>query len=101
MEGFRIATWLIEPGLNTVSRNGATTRLEPKVMEVLVCLARRSGEPVSKEELLQTVWPDTFVTDDGLKRSISELRRVFEDDVRESRHHSDDPQARVSAIGIS
>ena len=85
MEGFRIATWLIEPRLNTVSRHGATTRLEPKVMEVLVCLAQHAGEPVSKEELLQTVWPDTFVTDDGLKRSISELRRVFEDDVRESR----------------
>lgn len=83
MEGFRIATWLIEPRLNTVSRNGATTRLEPKVMEVLVCLAQRAGEPVSKEELLQTVWPDTFVTDDGLKRSISELRRVFEDDARD------------------
>lgn len=85
MESFRIATWLIEPRLNTVSRDGATTRLEPKVMEVLVCLARRAGEPVSKEELLQAVWPDTFVTDDGLKRSISELRRVFEDDVREPR----------------
>lgn len=85
MESFRIATWLIEPRLNTVSRDGATTRLEPKVMEVLVCLARHAGEPVSKEELLQTVWPDTFVTDDGPKRSISELRRVFEDDVREPR----------------
>jgi len=84
-DGFRIANWLIEPRLNTVARNGATTRLEPKVMEVLVCLARRAGEPVSKEELLQAVWPDTFVTDDGLKRSISELRRVFEDDVREPR----------------
>lgn len=54
-------------------------------MEVLVCLANRAGEPVSKEELLQTVWPDTFVTDDGLKRAISELRRVFQDDVREPR----------------
>jgi len=82
---FRIARWLIEPGLNTVSRNGTTVHLEPKVMEVLVCLAQHAGEPVSKEELLQTVWPNTFVTDDVLKRSISELRRAFEDDVRESR----------------
>jgi TolB-like protein/DNA-binding winged helix-turn-helix (wHTH) protein/Tfp pilus assembly protein PilF len=83
--GFRLAAWLIEPQLGTVSRNGLTVRLEPKVMEVLVCLARHAGEPVSKEELLQTVWPNTFVTDDGLKRAISELRRVFEDDVREPR----------------
>jgi TolB-like protein/DNA-binding winged helix-turn-helix (wHTH) protein len=82
---FRIAAWLVEPRLNTVSRNGTTAHLEPKVMEVLACLARHAGEPVSKEELLQTVWPNTFVTDDVLKRSISELRRVFEDDVRESR----------------
>jgi len=82
---FRIAAWLVEPGLNTVSRNGITAHLEPKVMEVLACLARHAGKPVSKEELLQTVWPNTFVTDDVLKRSISELRRLFENDVRESR----------------
>ena len=80
---FRITSWLVDPRINTVSRNGTTIRVEPKVMEVLVCLARHAGEPVSKEELLQTVWPNTFVTDDGLKRSISELRRLFEDDVRE------------------
>ena len=82
---FRIAAWLVQPQLNTVSNNGSTVRLEPKVMEVLVCLAQHAGQPVSKEELLQTVWSNTFVTDDVLKRSISELRRVFEDDVRESR----------------
>ena len=82
---FRIARWLVEPRLNTVSRNGTTVHLEPKVMEVLMCLARHAGETVSKEELLQTVWPNTFVTDDVLKRSISELRRIFEDDARESR----------------
>ena len=82
---FRIAAWLIEPRLNTVSNNGTTVQLEPKVMEVLVCLARHAGEPASKEELLHAVWPNTFVTDDVLVRSISELRRVFGDDARESR----------------
>ena len=82
---FRIAAWLIQPRLNAVSINGTTVHLEPKIMEVLVCLARHQGDPVSKEELLQTVWPNTFVSDDVLKRSISELRRVFEDDVREPR----------------
>ena len=84
-DDFRVGAWLIEPRLNTISRNGVTVHLEPKVMEVLVCLAQHAGEPVPKEELLQAVWPDTFVTDDVLKRSISELRRVFEDDARESR----------------
>jgi TolB-like protein/DNA-binding winged helix-turn-helix (wHTH) protein len=82
---FRIAAWLIEPQLNTVSKNGTTVHLEPKVMEVLVCLAGHAGKPVSKDQLLETVWPGTFVTDDVLVRAISELRRVFEDDARESR----------------
>jgi TolB-like protein/DNA-binding winged helix-turn-helix (wHTH) protein/tetratricopeptide (TPR) repeat protein len=84
-DDFRIGSWLVQPSLNTVSQNGKTFHIEPKVMEVLVCLARRAGETLSKQTLLQTVWPDTFVTDDVLTRSISELRRVFDDDAKESR----------------
>jgi len=82
---FRIGTWLVQPNLNTVSHNGMTARLEPKVMGVLVRLASQPGEPVSKEVILKTVWPDTFVTEDVLTRSISELRRTFQDDAREPR----------------
>src|SRR6478672_10431863 len=55
------------------------------MMGVLVCLAEHTGEVVPKEKLLQVVWPDTFVSDDVLKRSVSELRRVFGDDAHQSR----------------
>jgi TolB-like protein/DNA-binding winged helix-turn-helix (wHTH) protein len=82
---FRVGAWLVRPSLNTVSRNGASIHLQPKVMEVLVSLARQPDEAVPKDQLLKTVWPDTFVTDDVLVGSISELRRVFEDDAREPR----------------
>lgn len=81
---FQIGAWRVEPGLNTVSNRGTTAHLEPKVMEVLVCLAEQPGEPVTKEQLLHKVWPDTFVSDDVLTRSISELRRVFADDAKDS-----------------
>ena len=84
-EDFRIAEWRVEPRLNIVTRDGTTTRIEPKVMAVLVCLAQHAGKPVTKDELLRTVWPDTFVTEDVLKRSVFELRRAFADDARESR----------------
>lgn len=82
---FRIGPWLVQPSLNNISQNGTFNRLKPQVMQVLVCLAEHKGEVVPKETILQTVWRDTFVSDDVLKRSISELRRVFEDDARESR----------------
>jgi len=86
MDGqIHVGPWLVEPSLNIVSRNGTAVHLEPKVMEVLLCLATHAGEVVSKEELLKAVWPDTFVTDDALKHCISDLRRVFEDDAREPR----------------
>jgi TolB-like protein/DNA-binding winged helix-turn-helix (wHTH) protein/Tfp pilus assembly protein PilF len=82
---FQIGPWLIKPSLNSIAQNGTSNRVEPKVMEVLVCLAEHAGEAVSKEKLLHTVWPETFVSDDVLKRSVSELRRVFGDDARESK----------------
>jgi TolB-like protein/DNA-binding winged helix-turn-helix (wHTH) protein len=82
---FQLGTWLVEPSLNTISRNGTTVQLEPKVMSVLVCLAEHAPEPVSKEELLKTVWPGTFVGEGVLTRSIFELRRVFEDEAKEPR----------------
>jgi DNA-binding winged helix-turn-helix (wHTH) protein/TolB-like protein/Tfp pilus assembly protein PilF len=81
MEGdFRLGPWVVEPSLNNISRNGSNLRLEPKAMEVLVCLAQHGGSVVPKERLIGKVWPDTFVSDDALIRCISELRRVFEDD---------------------
>jgi TolB-like protein/DNA-binding winged helix-turn-helix (wHTH) protein/Tfp pilus assembly protein PilF len=81
---FRLGAWLVAPKLNTLSLNGRTVRLEPKVMQVLVCLAA-SSDVTSKEKLMRTVWADTFVTDDVLTRSISELRKVFEDDPKKPR----------------
>jgi TolB-like protein/DNA-binding winged helix-turn-helix (wHTH) protein len=82
---FRVGPWLVRPSLNTISQNGTSNRVESKMMAVLVCLAEHTGEVVPKEKLLQVVWPDTFVSDDVLKRSVSELRRVFGDDAHKSR----------------
>lgn len=69
-------------------------------MEVLLCLSRHPGEPVTKDQLLQEVWRNTFVTDDVLKRSISELRRVFEDDARESKTIETIPKRGYRLIAI-
>jgi DNA-binding winged helix-turn-helix (wHTH) protein len=54
-------------------------------MHVFVRLSASSGLVVSKEELLRVVWSDAFVTDDVLKRAVSELRKAFGDDARAPR----------------
>jgi len=84
MEGdFRLGEWLIRPQLNTVQSDGGAVRLEHKIMLVLVCLAGRPGEVISKDQLIRTVWADTFVTDDVLTRAVSELRRILRDDAKQ------------------
>jgi DNA-binding winged helix-turn-helix (wHTH) protein/Tol biopolymer transport system component len=79
---FELGPWVVQPTLNSVSRDGQSTHVEPKAMEVLVCLARQGESVVSKEELLRQVWPATFVGDDVLFRCISELRRALKDDAK-------------------
>jgi adenylate cyclase len=82
MNDIQVGNWAVAPRLNSISCQGKTVRLEPKVMGVLLCLAERPGETHSKEQLFQAVWPNTVVTENVLTRSIAELRRAFDDDAR-------------------
>jgi Tol biopolymer transport system component/DNA-binding winged helix-turn-helix (wHTH) protein len=77
---FLVGDWRVQPSLNRLSRNGEDVRIEPKVMQVLECLAEKPGEVVSRDELVARIWPGVFVSDDVLHRTIRELRRAFGDD---------------------
>jgi DNA-binding winged helix-turn-helix (wHTH) protein len=54
--------------------------LMPKVFDVLALLVERSGHLVEKNELLNTVWADTFVEETNITRIIYELRKVLGED---------------------
>jgi DNA-binding winged helix-turn-helix (wHTH) protein len=77
---FHVGDWIVQPHVNTLSSNGRTVLLEPKVMEVLVRLALHAGEVMSQDQLMKSVWPDTFVTQDSLKRCVFVLRKTLGDD---------------------
>ncbi|MBN1571167.1 MAG: winged helix-turn-helix domain-containing protein [Acidobacteria bacterium] len=79
---FRVGEWLVEPNLNCISRADEKISIEPKVIEVLAFLAEYPGEVLSKEQIIQAVWPDTYVSDEVLRYSITELRKAFKDDAR-------------------
>ena len=86
MQGdFRIGDRTVVPTLNQIVYGGAAVHVEPKAMAVLLRLAARRGEVARREELIQEVWDGTFVTDDVLKRCISELRRAMADGSKEPR----------------
>ena len=79
---FQVGDFVVEPDLNRITRGNAAVSVEPKVMDVLVCLAERPGEVFTREEILRRVWPDTHVTEEALTYSISALRKVLGDDAR-------------------
>lgn len=59
---------------------GQTVPLRPQAFAVLRHLHGRKGELVTKDELMQAVWPGIAVTDDSLVQCIHEIRRVLGDD---------------------
>jgi len=75
----QVGDWTIEPLLNRISSNATTVKLEPKVMSVLVYLAARPGEVVSREALLSAIWPGVVVGDDTLTQAVIKLRKALGD----------------------
>jgi TolB-like protein/DNA-binding winged helix-turn-helix (wHTH) protein/cytochrome c-type biogenesis protein CcmH/NrfG len=81
--GFCLGEWQVRPMAGLLERNGHKVHVEPKVMDVLVCLARHSGDVVTRDMLLAEVWGDVVVSDDAITRCVSELRTVLGDTGRE------------------
>ncbi len=76
---FYIRDVRIDPKINTITREGKSVKIEPKIMNVLMCLVEAKGDVVSKQHLFEIVWAETVVVEMVLTRAISELRRVFGD----------------------
>jgi DNA-binding winged helix-turn-helix (wHTH) protein len=82
---FDVGGWLVVPSLNRLSRGEETVRLELKLMEVLVHLAERTGQLVSKRELIDAVWKVEVISDGTLTRAIAVLRKALGDESRNPR----------------
>ncbi len=83
---FRLGTWLVQPSLNRLSDGDQVVTIEPRVMDTLVCLARRRGKILSANELLDTVWQGRAHTDDTIYQAVVHLRKALGDDVQQPRY---------------
>ena len=82
---FTLGDWLVEPRACHISRGDAVVKLRPQLADLLVCLARRAGEIVLKDEILAEVWPGQYIAESGLSRCVAELRQVLHDDAQQPR----------------
>lgn len=79
---FSIADWVIEPARGHIHRGNEDVKLEPRVMDLLICLASRPGDVFSREELEASVWSGMVVGYDALSSAMIKLRKAFNDDPR-------------------
>lgn len=68
-----------------VGAQGAS-RLEPKVADLLFLLAARRGQAVTREEIMDALWPGQVVGDDSLARAVFKLRQALGDDAKSPRY---------------
>lgn len=58
-------------------RDGEVVPLTPKIFEMLLLLVRNNGRMLSKDEIMDTVWADSFVEETNLTSNISRLRKIL------------------------
>ena len=76
---FGLGEWLVEPALNRLTRGSEVVRIEPRAMDLLVFLARRPGEVLSRETLIDGVWQTRYVGEAVLRNTVAALRRALGD----------------------
>ena len=75
---YEFAGFRLDPVEHRLTFNNETILLTPKAFETLAALVKRNGHVVTKDELLEIIWPDSFVEESGLTRNISVLRRTLD-----------------------
>ena len=76
----RFNNYELDASLHELRHDGAPVTVEPQVFRVLTYLAEHGGRVVTKEELLDNVWGDRFVSESALTTRIKQARRAVGDD---------------------
>src|ERR1700730_10786385 len=82
---YHFGQFVLDPRRRMLSRADSPVSLTPKAFDVLLFLAQNPNRLVTKEELLQAVWGDTFVEEGNLTQYISHLRKALGDNPEDTR----------------
>src|SRR5215813_4522982 len=78
-EGLRFGRFWFDVAQRRLSREGASVRLGSRALDVLAVLVAARGDVVSKEELMDRVWPGLVVDENNLQVQVSTLRKALDD----------------------
>src|SRR5580658_6633598 len=83
--GYCFGDFVLDPGRRALSRANSPISLTPRAFDVLLFLVQNPNRLVTKEELLEAVWGDTFVEEANLTQYISHLRKAPGDNSEDTR----------------
>lgn len=79
---YQLGSWIICAQTNTLTNKADTHSIDNKSMQVLLFLIHHSGEQVTKSQIFEHVWKDSFVADDILSVAVSKIRKALGDNAR-------------------
>lgn len=74
---YEFGPYRLDPADRSLLRDGQTLSIPPKAFDVLVALIENAGRMLGKEELMQMVWPDTFVEQANLAVTVHMVRKLL------------------------
>src|SRR5258707_4718824 len=77
IEHYRFGSFELQPDNRRLLKDGATISLRPRAFDLLAALVERAGRLVTKDELLDQVWPKLVVEEAALHVQVSALRKVL------------------------
>jgi TolB-like protein/DNA-binding winged helix-turn-helix (wHTH) protein len=83
---YEFGPYRLNPAQQLLTGDGKKIPLTPKAFQTLLVLVENRDRVVEKEELLQKVWPDTFVEEATLAQNVFTLRKQLEDNSGEAQY---------------
>ena len=77
---FMIGDFVVLPAHNKITQDSDEFLLEPKIMEVLCYFAKHPHQVISKQQILDGLWPGQTIGQEVITRAVFELRKIFKDD---------------------
>jgi TolB-like protein/DNA-binding winged helix-turn-helix (wHTH) protein/Flp pilus assembly protein TadD len=83
---YEFGPFILDPEQRRLSRDEGLISVPPKGMDILIFLVQHRGEVVTKDNLIQNVWPNTFVEEANLSQNVFLLRKALGEKAQENRY---------------
>jgi DNA-binding winged helix-turn-helix (wHTH) protein/TolB-like protein/Tfp pilus assembly protein PilF len=83
---YRFGPFVLDTVQHALLKQGTPVALTPKTYDTLLLLVQNNGRMLSKEELMQTLWPDSFVEESNLTQQVSMVRKAVGESANDPRY---------------